>query len=98
MPYLQIKLVAHFIHLEVSTFSDYSNRYFYSRLNVVVFYDDGFAKDFGAKAQDEVKKVVAQANKEFGHPSLTPKIQVNLLAIEHAKGKTWTGDDPNPYL
>ena len=61
-------------------------------------YDDAFAKEFGAKAQDEVKKIVARANKEFSHASLTPKIQLNILAIEQAIGKTWTGDDSNKYL
>jgi len=61
-------------------------------------YDDAFAKEFGAKAVGEVKKIVDSANKLFGHASLTPKIQVNLDAAEQAKGNNWTGDDPNPYL
>merc|ERR1712038_1144730 len=46
----------------------------------------------------KVKKIVASANKLFGHATLTPKIQVNLDAVEQAKGNNWTGDDPNPYL
>ena len=68
------------------------------RVNIVVFYDDGFAKNFGSKAAEEVKKIVSFANKEFGHKSLTPKIQLEVLAIEQAKGKTWTGSNPNPYM
>merc|ERR1712156_547448 len=68
------------------------------KLNVVVFYDDAFAKEFGAKAQDEVKKIIKGTNDIFGHSSLTPKMQVNVDAIEQAKGNNWTGDDPNPYL
>ena len=64
----------------------------------MVFYDDAFAKEFGAKAVEEVKKMVSFANKEYGHKSLTPKIQLTALAIEQAKGQSWTGDNPNPYL
>merc|ERR1712024_137267 len=54
------------------------------KLNVVVFYDDAFAKEFGAKAQDEVKKIIKGTNDIFGHSSLTPKMQVNVDAIEQA--------------
>lgn len=68
------------------------------KVNIVVFYDDAFAKEFGVKAVDEVKKIVSLANVEFGHKSLTPKIQLTALAIEQAKGQSWTGDDSNPYL
>ena len=68
------------------------------RLNVVVFYDDAFAKEFGAKAQDEIKKIIKGTNDIFGHSSLTPKMQLNVDAIEQAKGNKWTGMDPNPYL
>ena len=68
------------------------------RLNVVVFYDDAFAKEFGKKAKGEVRKMIKFANKEFKHKSLTPKIQLDTLTIEHAKGQSWTGDNPVPYL
>jgi len=68
------------------------------KLNVVVLYDDAFAKEFGAKAQDEVKKIVKGTNDIFGHSSLSPKIQLNVDAIEQATGNKWTGTDPNPYL
>ena len=66
----------------------------------MVLYDDAFAKEFGSKAEAEVKKIVGFANSDvgFGHKSLTPKIQLTALAIEQAKGQSWTGDNPNPYL
>merc|ERR1711983_197122 len=43
------------------------------KVNIVVFYDDAFAKEFGSKAEAEVKKIVSFANgdKGFGHMSLT---------------------------
>jgi len=68
------------------------------KVNIVVMYDDAFGKEFGSKAQDEVKKIIARANKEFSHTSLTPKIQLNILAIQQANGKTWTDDNSNKYL
>ena len=85
--------------IKQTTFVDYYLiRFNLFRLNVVVFYDDAFAKEFGAKAQDEVKKIIKGTNDIFGHSSLTPKMQLNVDVIEQAKGNNWTGDDPNPYL
>ena len=72
--------------------------FYHYRSNIVVFYDDAFAKEFGGKAKMEVTKMIKLANDEFKHKSLTPKIQLDTLAIEHAKGQSWTGDNPNPYL
>ena len=57
----------------------------------MVMYDDAFAKEFGAKAKGEVEKMIKFANAEFGHSSLTPKIQLDTISIEHAKGQSWTG-------
>jgi hypothetical protein len=68
------------------------------RSNIVVLYDDAFAKEFGAKAKTEVEKMIKYANVEFSHSSLTPKIQLDTLLIEHAKGQSWTGASPIPYL
>ena len=64
----------------------------------MVLYDDAFAKEFGSKAAEEVKKIVSFANVEFGHKSLTPKIQLQVLATEQAKGKSWTGSAVNSYM
>ena len=61
-------------------------------------YDDAFAKEFGTKAKAEVEKMIKLANAEFSHASLTPKIQLDTLSIEHASGQAWTGESPIPYL
>ena len=61
-------------------------------------YDDTFAKEFGANAKTEVEKMIKFANSEFKHKSLTPKIQLDTLSIEHAKGQSWAGDNATPYL
>ena len=61
-------------------------------------YDDAFAKQFGNKAEAEVKKMIKFANVEFSHKSLTPKIKLDILKIEHAKGQSWTGESSPPYL
>ena len=65
----------------------------------MVFYDDSFANQFkGDAATKEVKKLVAQAKTAYSHKSLSIKIQLDTMAIHHAKGRKWDGENVDAYL
>jgi len=68
------------------------------RLNIVVLYDDTFAAQFKGGAEAEIKKMVALADASFKDKSLSVKIQLDTLAIEHAKGSKWDGETGADYL
>ena len=64
----------------------------------MVLYDDTFATQFKNKAVAEIKKMMSQANGLFKHKGLDVKIQLDTMAIQHAKGKSWNGEFGAQYL
>lgn len=67
------------------------------KLNIVIFYDDSF-KSQVKDPKRQVDLLVKHANSFFAKESLDVKIHLDVLAVEHAEGHTWSGDTAAPYL
>ena len=63
----------------------------------MVIYDDTFAAQFKNKAEAEIKNVVAKAGVALKHESLAVKFQLDTMAIQHAKGSKWNGENTLQY-